>query len=202
MPKKPDSNQLDTDSEMFLKLGGHPVLDFVNTKAIHASSTEDRLTRPDHVRLFFKDAFQVSCTSTPRDFKETIEIRQIFREFFESLITKSISNSAILRINDFLSKLSFCPEVFVLSSGNIGNTWKSTKKESVQVSTLVLQFLGFVSMAELSRLKKCSNPNCSHLFYDSSRNNTRNWCSMKSCGNIMKAREFYKRSKKKQSEQG
>ena len=36
---------------------------------------------------------------------------------------------------------------------------------------------------ELARLKECANPtSCGWLFYDTSKNNSRRWCSMASCG--------------------
>lgn len=40
------------------------------------------------------------------------------------------------------------------------------------------------------RLKACANPECTWLFYDSSRSRTGRWCSMRACGDIMKARAY------------
>ena len=47
----------------------------------------------------------------------------------------------------------------------------------------------------LNRLKKCSDPDCGWLYYDTSRNNSRRWCCMKTCGNRAKANRFYKSHK-------
>jgi predicted RNA-binding Zn ribbon-like protein len=45
-----------------------------------------------------------------------------------------------------------------------------------------------------SRLRQCPAPDgCGWLFYDTSRNATRRWCSMQMCGNGAKARRFQKR---------
>lgn len=201
MSKKQQKIQIDTDHPSFLRLGGHPILDFVNTKVIHSTSTEDRLEIPDKARLFFEDIFQISCACTENQFTTMIKHRHMFREFFEAMIFNSKSKfSSINRINSFLSKLSFSPALTISNTEEVKSLWKSNKNDSIQASTLIFQFLNFFEEAELSRLKKCANPNCSHLFYDVSRNKTRNWCSMKSCGNIMKAREFYKRSKKELKE--
>jgi predicted RNA-binding Zn ribbon-like protein len=41
-----------------------------------------------------------------------------------------------------------------------------------------------------SRLKACPGPHCGWLFYDGSRNRSRQWCSMQLCGNRVKGREF------------
>ncbi len=46
---------------------------------------------------------------------------------------------------------------------------------------------------KLSRIKEC--PNCGWLFYDTTKNGKRRWCSMKSCGSNVKALEYYYRKK-------
>lgn len=45
------------------------------------------------------------------------------------------------------------------------------------------------------RLKACTNPECTWLFYDTSRSRTGRWCSMRACGNIMKARTYRSRGR-------
>ena len=48
---------------------------------------------------------------------------------------------------------------------------------------------GLISLrAERSRLKRCENPRCGWLFVDRSRNRSRRWCEMATCGNRAKAR--------------
>jgi predicted RNA-binding Zn ribbon-like protein len=41
-----------------------------------------------------------------------------------------------------------------------------------------------------SRLKACANPDCRWAFYDRSRNQQGNWCSMALCGNRLKNRQL------------
>ena len=41
-----------------------------------------------------------------------------------------------------------------------------------------------------SRLKACSAGSCQWLFYDTSKNRSGHWCSMRVCGNRAKARQF------------
>lgn len=45
------------------------------------------------------------------------------------------------------------------------------------------------------RLKACANPQCTWLFYDTSRSRTGRWCSMRACGDIMKARAYRARGR-------
>jgi hypothetical protein len=45
----------------------------------------------------------------------------------------------------------------------------------------------------LSRVKICPADDCQWAFYDASRNHSRQWCSMKVCGNRAKARSHRER---------
>jgi len=45
------------------------------------------------------------------------------------------------------------------------------------------------------RLRRCANDECRWLFIDRSRNGSRRWCDMSSCGNRAKARRHYARTR-------
>lgn len=53
-----------------------------------------------------------------------------------------------------------------------------------------------LTSAELDRVRECDGASCSWLFLDRSRNRSRRWCSMESCGNRAKARRHYHRHSK------
>jgi predicted RNA-binding Zn ribbon-like protein len=46
------------------------------------------------------------------------------------------------------------------------------------------------------RVRECGGADCHWLFLDSSKNQTRQWCSMRSCGNREKARRHYQKSRR------
>ena len=46
---------------------------------------------------------------------------------------------------------------------------------------------------ELELVRMCAAEDCGWLFLDTSKNHTRRWCDMKSCGNRAKARKHYKK---------
>ena len=46
---------------------------------------------------------------------------------------------------------------------------------------------------ELHRVHECAGHNCSWLFLDTSKNGSRRWCSMETCGNRAKARRHRER---------
>ncbi|WP_405877108.1 CGNR zinc finger domain-containing protein [Streptomyces sp. NBC_01384] len=49
------------------------------------------------------------------------------------------------------------------------------------------------------RLRPCANPQCQRFLLDRSKPNSARWCSMAECGNRMKARRHYQRTKEAQS---
>lgn len=48
---------------------------------------------------------------------------------------------------------------------------------------------------ELTLVRECGSEKCSWLFLDHSRNKSRRWCDMKTCGNRAKAKRHYEKSK-------
>lgn len=50
---------------------------------------------------------------------------------------------------------------------------------------------------EVRQVRQCAAPPCGWLFLDTSRNRSRRWCDMASCGNRAKARRHYQRSRTK-----
>ncbi|WIX82739.1 CGNR zinc finger domain-containing protein [Amycolatopsis carbonis] len=49
--------------------------------------------------------------------------------------------------------------------------------------------------ASPGRLRPCANPECRRFLIDHSKPNTARWCSMAVCGNRMKARRHYQRTR-------
>jgi predicted RNA-binding Zn ribbon-like protein len=48
---------------------------------------------------------------------------------------------------------------------------------------------------DLARVRTCGSEDCGWLYVDESRNHSRRWCEMKSCGNRAKARRHYERKR-------
>jgi predicted RNA-binding Zn ribbon-like protein len=46
-------------------------------------------------------------------------------------------------------------------------------------------------------IRQCTASDCEWLFMDSTRNRSRQWCSMQSCGNREKARRHYQRQRQR-----
>jgi len=58
-----------------------------------------------------------------------------------------------------------------------------------------------LTSGDLGRVRECARPGCDWLFVDISKNRSRRWCSMNTCGSRVKARRHYRRVKKSQEVQ-
>jgi len=54
---------------------------------------------------------------------------------------------------------------------------------------IVLSFCELLAEHPLAYLRKCANPDCNWVFYDSSKSHTRKWCDSK-CASLMKVRKY------------
>jgi len=62
--------------------------------------------------------------------------------------------------------------------------------EAAVLGPIAWSALELLSAGEFERLKQCPNHGCGWLFYDRSKNNSRRWCDMATCGNQNKGRRF------------
>jgi predicted RNA-binding Zn ribbon-like protein len=62
--------------------------------------------------------------------------------------------------------------------------------EAGLVGRVALGVARFLTSAEPARVRRCGNEQCLIFFYDTSKPNTRRWCSMAACGNTAKVRAY------------
>lgn len=121
---------------------------------------------------------------------QAIELREaIYRMFAAVARGQGAGQDDLDRLNAEMGRLRLRP--------NLSLGW-------AQESGSLDDFLGAVVLAavelasieeERSRVRICEAPDCDWLFYDGSRNRSRRWCDMRQCGNRMKARRHYQRSR-------
>jgi len=72
--------------------------------------------------------------------------------------------------------------------------WSGLGREIASPIWLLAQAASDLFLSDLSaQIRCCSSDTCAWLFLDTSKNHTRRWCEMKTCGNRMKARRFHAR---------
>ena len=84
-------------------------------------------------------------------------------------------------------------------NGQFQWSWAEAMQLSVQSAVLwpvVASAIELLTRDDLRRVKQCSGPHgCDWLFYDTSKNGSRRWCSMEGCGSRAKMRRYNARKR-------
>jgi predicted RNA-binding Zn ribbon-like protein len=136
-------------------------------------------------------------------FAEAIALREaIYR------ISSAVACGAPVRNQDFVAlgrAVSEAPTRRQLARSGGGCAWQielgKIGRTGLPAATLLAPVLW--SAADLMvgsahrRIRQCANDACLWLFVDASKNGTRRWCDMASCGNRAKARRHYLKIKQR-----
>jgi predicted RNA-binding Zn ribbon-like protein len=90
----------------------------------------------------------------------------------------------------FLAGVHLRPEI-----GESGLTWRLGVEGAERLAARVLVAWGQLQERMPGRLRACANEECRLFLLDRSKPNTARWCSMKVCGNRLKARRHYERAR-------
>jgi predicted RNA-binding Zn ribbon-like protein len=79
---------------------------------------------------------------------------------------------------------------------NYAWTWNpKTGLTAALLGPITVSAMALLVHADLSRIKQCRGSHCGWLFYDSTKNKSRQWCDMSVCGNRAKASALRARHK-------
>jgi predicted RNA-binding Zn ribbon-like protein len=81
------------------------------------------------------------------------------------------------------------------SQGAFRLEWDSDNRLDRVLWPVVRSAADVVTSSDLQRLRICEGEGCGWLFLDTTRNRSRRWCNMASCGNRAKVKRFYQRHK-------
>lgn len=129
-------------------------------------------------------------------FNKTIALRELLLRLFTAAIhRKAPDASDIVLFNTYVAD----------AYANIEVAWKPAQRQGELLFNapaleqltwwLVKSALELYTGKSLQQVRQC--PACGWLFLDKSRNGSRKWCSMSSCGDIHKVQQFHQRNKKK-----
>ncbi|MGG3915858.1 CGNR zinc finger domain-containing protein [Rossellomorea vietnamensis] len=128
---------------------------------------------------------------------QAIELREVMYRLFKSISMKTSPNDQdLVRFNESVSH--FYQSLQVIQDENqFTLKFIQTDKNLDTMLPPILQSAVnlLISKNELERVKQCEGDPCGWLFFDTSRNKSRRWCSMADCGNRAKVRRFYEKGK-------
>ena len=192
---------------------GELCLDFANTVDWHASQhPQDRLNDYSDLISWGETAGVLSLervevlhqlAEQDQDkaktvFDRAIRLREaIYRIFSSQAKGDSINPDDLVILNEVLG---IAMSHMQLTPSNEGFTWEwaNVNDGSDLVGWAVARSAGELMTSDrLPHVRECADDRgCGYLFVDTSRNRSRRWCSMETCGNRAKASRSYKRKRK------
>jgi predicted RNA-binding Zn ribbon-like protein len=194
----------------FLFLAGHPSLDFLNTRPLVRGQPVELLSSLEEFLRWLTRAGRVDGRTSADALKRwdgspdgvrVVEraraLRETLRHMTDGLVRgRGASTEGVAAINFILAE----------NDGNLRLERQTTgfRTRFAARPTSSVTLLGSVaeaaadllSNAPLHLVRRCGNPDCVFFFFDSTRNHRRQWCSMGTCGNLMKVRAFRRRHRK------
>ena len=185
-------------------------LDFANTVIWRGSAREDSLHSLSDLLKWLTSSGTVSARSAAElqnwfdghpviaasVFADAIELRETLYRLLRSVAIGSAPATDDLRhLNRALGKAA---QRSNLDHADSRFGWRiDAKPTAASLLTPALWSAADILVGpEPARLRECANDRCLWLFLDDSKNGTRRWCSMQSCGNRAKAHRHYLRQKK------
>ena len=122
--------------------------------------------------------------------------RELLFNIFSSIINKDkFDNSLVEEFNNTLSQ-ALSNLAFEFNSGEINLSWKKSDVDLMEPLWVIFKnAFDILTSISQKRLKACKS--CGWLFLDNSKNNSRTWCNMQTCGSIDKSKRYYHRKKAK-----
>jgi predicted RNA-binding Zn ribbon-like protein len=168
-------------------LAGEPLaLDLLNTQWLASGTPVDLLATQDGTRAWLAAA-AIAAPPTAETRQALIAARQAIRD----VLTQS-GTEALGRLNAVLQhgclRLSIGPPLTPARTLEVDDpAWEP----AVMAAANLLELLDQAP----ERIRSCQHPACVLWFYDATRNATRRWCSMATCGNRAKAQRHYQRAR-------
>ncbi|HZQ03611.1 MAG TPA: CGNR zinc finger domain-containing protein [Gaiellaceae bacterium] len=173
--------------------GTQLIQDFVNTLHKDVYGDEEELQTPTVLAAWLRDrGLAGAARATVDDLARAIELREALRTLLLANNGVAVDAAAAQRVLDEAAR-----------RGRIELRFLDGEPTLVPAATGVAGALGRVvaavhaSFADGSwpRLKACRAHDCEWAFVDHAKNQSRAWCSMRSCGNRAKARAHRERQR-------
>ncbi|WP_219837289.1 CGNR zinc finger domain-containing protein [Paenibacillus sp. R14(2021)] len=186
----------------FVWLGNHTAIDFLNTRKINKGKQQELLTTFEDIEEWLRTAgflhritgiAELNAEDKIRIHAEVVEVRELLQTAVDALIQGEIWDQ------------QWIDHVNALLQANAGYLRVANKSESLRSEMIyeahrlagffMEQLVRLTSECVQGKIKKCSNPECILHFYDHSRNGSRRWCDVTTCGNRVKVNQYYHRKK-------
>jgi predicted RNA-binding Zn ribbon-like protein len=193
--------------------GGSLALDFINTVSNRPTAEPvERLINYNHLVFFglesnlyplgMTDRLYMRAGQAPGVAKTALQRAIQFREDLFAIFSAVVEHRAIP--GNALAQLTFMLQE-AAANGRLVYVNRRFQWEWIGMNEDLESILWPIARAsadlllsdEIQHLRMCASDDCAWLFLDKTKNQRRRWCDMKTCGNRVKARRHYQRTKGK-----
>ncbi|HUZ02436.1 MAG TPA: CGNR zinc finger domain-containing protein [Thermomicrobiaceae bacterium] len=197
-----------TPIDQLQHVAGADCLDFANTVATHPAATDgERLRRYDDLIAWSRqagtisegwcDALLAEAERCPDDAdavrRRAIELRELIYRLFTGTAGGHPSPADLQAFNALLDDALRHARVVATADGFSWDWDDDPRALDRPLWPILRSVADLLVSSRLDRVRECAGDDCDWLFLDTSRNGTRRWCSMETCGNRAKVRRFYAR---------
>ena len=107
---------------------------------------------------------------------------------------RPVPRAALERVNRILARGGAFVEVVARPSGGFAERRGQQVRKPKDLLVPIAEAAGdLLCHADLKRVRRCAHPACVLYFLDGTKNGTRRWCDMRTCGNRANAAAYYRR---------
>jgi predicted RNA-binding Zn ribbon-like protein len=177
-------------------------MDFANTQYTPSGDTVELFKSYEDIQDWFLKAgllneFSISKTQKKEShYKELIQYRDLIKKnCFAYVESKHPLNTLIEQTNQIILDNHIHPQIIFKEEHCVVEFTTQKKEYNELLGIIAIEVMNLLNSKNAQYIKKCNNHTCSLLFVDTSKNHSRRWCSMETCGNRSKVSNFSKRSK-------
>ncbi len=185
-------------------------LDFANTMDWHGSEKpveklkdysdlvnwgkQAGLISPESAKALLKDEAANSAIAESA-YELAIQLREAIYNIFSNLYAGNSVPAPDLNLLNHLVRQAMSQLQLVPKDGGLSWEWAPGDEGAMRILLPVARAAAELLTSERAgRVRECEDDRgCGYLFIDQTKNHSRRWCSMESCGNRAKARRHYSR---------
>ncbi|GGN92834.1 hypothetical protein GCM10011579_091120 [Streptomyces albiflavescens] len=157
------------------------LLQLLNTTPVVNGAVQDQLAEPEAARSWQRAH---GGSGTSGELRHLLQARDALQDVVRG--SRPATSSLAPLLEDVTSRPHLSPA---------GVSWELDAPAERRMAVEAVMAWSTLQEAMPARLRPCANPECRRFLLDRSKTNKARWCSMAVCGNRMKARRHYQRTR-------